>query len=123
MFFIGIFGIENKSLFIKDIQNKICKSCGAMTSYKLVKSYNFFHFFFIPLFKWNIEYYVISRCCSNVFIIPREIGLRIEKGEEVQLTDDDLKPIGGAASNTCPGCGQYVAPEFTYCPYCGSKVR
>ncbi|WDU84592.1 hypothetical protein [Caloramator sp. Dgby_cultured_2] len=28
-----------------------------MSSYKLIKQYNMFHFFFIPVFKWNIRYF------------------------------------------------------------------
>ena len=47
-------------------------------------------FFFIPIIKWNKEYYIKTSCCEKVSKIAPEIGRRIEKGEEVNLNIDEI---------------------------------
>ena len=51
MFFIGVFGIDNKEKEIKILNNFCCKNCNESSETKLIKTYSFFHFFFLPLFK------------------------------------------------------------------------
>ena len=126
MFFIGIFGVEMKEKEIRDIQNIICKACGAMTSFRLFKTYSYFHIFFIPLFKWNIKYYVISRCCNTMFEIPKEIGEALEGGRNTPLNDEDMKPVYSEEKGNyviCPECKRPVDNNFSYCPYCGARLR
>lgn len=124
LFFIGIFGMETKEKEIRDIQNVICKACGQMTSYRLVKTYNYFHIFFIPLFKWGKKYYLISRCCNSMFEIPVELGEALEGGRDVPVRDEDLTPIHhGYSLIICPSCRRHVDPEYSYCPYCGTRIR
>lgn len=128
MFFIGIFGVENREKEIRDIQNVICKVCGSMTNYKLIKTYNVFHFFFIPLFKWGIKYYLVSRCCQSVFEIPLELGKDLEGGGNTPINNMDLSSIyvgkddyyGGPR---CPRCHKSLDNDFEYCPYCGEKLH
>jgi len=129
MFFIGIFGIQNKDKEIKYLNNISCNSCNEESGAKLIKTYSFFHFFFIPLFKWNERYYVICSNCSTVFEIPKEKGKRIENGEDVEITYWDLKNTetryysdGYTVSNRCSYCGNMVEPHFQFCPYCGRKL-
>ena len=50
MFFIGIFGIEHREKIIKEINNLTCKRCLQNVTGKLVKQYDYFHFFFISIF-------------------------------------------------------------------------
>lgn len=126
MFFIGIFGVENKEKEIKDINNVTCKNCGRMTVYKLVKSYNEFHFFFIPIIKWNTKYYVIARCCNSVYEIPAEKGRKIEDGISVPIYDGDMIPIyvyDNSKESHCPFCRKEVDKTFQFCPHCGGKIR
>lgn len=128
MFFIGIFGIENKEKEIMTLDNFSCKNCNRNISARLFKRYDFFHFFFIPLFKWNIEYYVVCSSCNSVFSIPKEKGKAIEDGQDVKITYWDLNEM---TSNTygynevcrCSSCGKEVDSNFDYCPYCGNKIR
>lgn len=135
MFFFGIFGINQKQKEIKDITNRTCKSCGNLTVYKVIKTYMVFHIFFIPIFKWNEQYYIISRCCNSVFSIPKEKGNLIEKGNDVEILDSDMELIrrGNTYTNQyynntsgeeklCPKCGKVVSPDYEYCPYCGEKL-
>jgi ssDNA-binding Zn-finger/Zn-ribbon topoisomerase 1 len=124
LFFIGVFGIENKEKEIREIQNRVCKSCGKLTSYTLVKTYNYFHIFFIPTFKWSTRYYLIARCCGAVFEIPLGLGRKLEAGEDMPIKDEDLTGINqGYGASTCPSCRSQVEHKFLYCPYCGTKMR
>ena len=125
MFFIGIFGIENKEKEIKIIEKLQCKSCNNVTRGKLVKSFTYFHFFFIPLFKWNEEYYVICESCRKVFSIQKDKGKAIEKDNSIEVTYWDLKEVNTNYSYTsvCNSCKKIVDSEYEYCPYCGNKLR
>ena len=93
-----------------------------------MKRYDFFHFFFIPLFKWNIEYYIVCSSCNSVYSIPKEKGKSIEDGEDIQITYWDLNEMnsnsyGYNAVHRCSNCSKEVDSNFDYCPYCGNKIR
>lgn len=131
MFFIGIFGVENKEKEIKVLDKITCKKCQSTTSGRLIKSYNFFHIFFIPLFKWNESYYILCNNCRTVFLIPKEKGKAIEQGENIELTYWDMQEIHDEYSDSnsythgnkiCSSCGNEVNKDFKYCPYCGKMI-
>lgn len=131
MFFIGIFGIENKDKEVKDLNNLTCKKCNSTIKGKLIKNFDFFHFFFIPIFKWNEKYYVLCNRCKCLYSIPKEKGKAIEKGEEVNITYWDLQEVYSDNNinfnnrydmKICPNCGEQVKRHFKYCPYCGKEV-
>ena len=132
MFFIGIFGIENKDKEVKDLNNLTCKKCNSTIKGKLIKNFDFFHFFFIPIFKWNEKYYVLCNRCKCLYSIPKEKGKAIENGEEVNITYWDLQEVhSGNDTNfnensydmkRCPSCGEQIKSDFKYCPYCGKEV-
>jgi hypothetical protein len=130
MFFIGIFGIENKDKEIQILNNLSCKKCNTIVSGRLIKNFDFFHFFFIPLFKWNEKYYVVCDNCRSIFIIPREKGKAIENGDHVEITYWDLQEAtNGNYSEShheenvfCRNCGKKVDPSFQFCPHCGAKI-
>lgn len=129
MFFIGIFGIENKDKEIKIIDNINCKRCNKIIRGKLIKNYNFFHFFFIPLFKWNESYYIVCNECNSVYTISKEKGKSIENDDNIQISYWDLQEVnneynnnGDYGINKCKNCGEEVESRFKYCPHCGSKI-
>lgn len=130
MFFFGIFGIESKKKELRLIQNIICKACGSMSTYTLIKVYNYFHLFFIPIFKWGETYYIEARCCGAVFEVSKEKGKQLESGRDIPLTDYDLRQVSSGNRNNrysdyrvCPSCGRNVDSSYVYCPYCGNKIR
>lgn len=124
MFFIGIFGVESKE--IKVLNNLSCKNCSNASTGRLIKSYNYFHFFFIPLIKWNETYYVVCNNCNDIFTIPKEKGKSIEKGEEIDITYWDLKEqenyYGNYNRKICRSCNNDIDHNFKFCPYCGEKL-
>ncbi|RBP68256.1 zinc ribbon family protein [Alkalibaculum bacchi] len=126
MFFIGIMGVDTKAKEIKDIHNITCKYCGRLGMYKFIKQYNYFHFFFIPLFRWGVKYFLVSRCCHSVFSISKEKGKRLEDGTDGFVDSDELHYEDnnrGQTRNSCPHCGNMIDASFDYCPRCGNKAR
>lgn len=128
MFFIGIFGIDSKEKEIKIINSLCCKKCNISNSAKLIKTFTFFHFFFIPLFKWNESYYVICKGCNSIYSISKEKGKAIERGENIEITYWDLNGVNNNSRsyysiNRCPKCNREIDRSFEYCPYCGEKLK
>lgn len=130
MFIFGVFGVGTKEKEIKDVQNIVCKKCGSMSTYKLSKLYNYFHIFFIPVFKWGDKYYLRSRCCNSVFELNKEVGNSIENGEYKGINDEDMIELysernnyGGAVNDVkCASCSRIVDSSYVYCPHCGEKL-
>lgn len=126
MFFIGIFGVDNKERVINESQNIYCKGCNKYELGKVIKKYSFFHFFFIPLFKWNEQYYVIYNECNHIYGISKEKGKRIEGGEKIEINYWDLKDLDGYSyngGNICINWGRKIEEGFVFCPYCGEKLK
>lgn len=124
MFFIGIFGVEHKQKLIKEINNLTCKNCLQNVTGKLVKQYDYFHFFFIPIFKWHEEYYLICENCSCVFKVSKEKGKSIEHDNDIEINYWDLKEEENTwRKKICPGCGREVDSQYSYCPYCGNRIK
>lgn len=128
MFFIGVFGIENRDKEIKRIDSISCSKCN-FTRCRLIKNYDFFHFFFIPIFKWNEQYFVECESCKALYSIKKEKGKAIELGENLDITYWDLQEMNREfhngsyyQSNVCKRCGSKVDSSFKYCPHCGEEI-
>jgi len=117
MFFIGIFGIQNGSKEIREYSNTICQ-CGRLSRAILIEEYMYFHFFFIPVFKWGRKYYVQSRCCGRIFSVPEEYVDELKKSDTVDF--ERLREIK-EVPRRCPECGYPIQPDFTFCPHCGKR--
>ena len=84
--------------------------------------------FFIPCFKWNRQYYVQSSCCGALYKLDPYVGRRIERGERVEIVDEDLQPVGYSGGYTrsvrrCDNCGYETDEDFSFCPKCGKELR
>jgi RNA polymerase subunit RPABC4/transcription elongation factor Spt4 len=102
-FFIG--GIQPKTVLI-DKQARSCPACGHFEiNQKRVDHY--LSLFFIPLFpvKRGTPFLI----CENCNTIIDEHGY--SKGVERPMREQ-----------RCPSCGRKVAPDFTFCPYCGKAL-
>lgn len=122
MFFIGIFGVQNESKTIEAKPNVICPLCGAYGRYEVIKTYNYFHIFFIPVWKWNVRYFIKTRCCGKVCEIEKDMGVRMERGESVTIGWEHIHHGEQEIIDLCPNCSAQLAPGFNYCPNCGARI-
>ncbi|NFT92180.1 zinc-ribbon domain-containing protein [Clostridium botulinum] len=129
MFFIGVFGIENKDKEIKKLENISCKKCNKSVTLTLIKNFEFFHFFFIPIFKWNESYYLVCDDCNTIYDISKEKGTAIERNEDISITYWDLQNSNNEGTKTnsetkkCQYCNGNLELNFKYCPHCGKEVK
>lgn len=123
MFFIGVFGIDQKQKQIGTYNNTICLSCGAYSRFDIIKSYSYFHIFFIPTFRWNIKYYIKTACCNEIFELDKEIGQQYEKGENPVIKPEHIKAFKHFSYyKNCPNCDNEIESQYLFCPYCGKKL-
>ena len=125
MFFIGIFGIEEAQKEIGVQNNVICPTCGRLTRLVLFKSYTYLHVFFIPTFRWNVQYWARADCCGQRFMVDPEIGHQVTDGQQPDIRPEHLHPIGtrqAGGRQACSNCGADVEAGFQFCPYCGRRL-
>ena len=95
-----------------------CDTCECDGTIELLKSYQCFRLFFIPLFKWHVQYYLKNSCGGQV-TISEEVALGILHGtidiEKMHIEHERIQ------FNQCLTCGQVLESNFEYCPYCGAK--
>ncbi|NMB38846.1 MAG: zinc ribbon domain-containing protein [Firmicutes bacterium] len=123
MFFIGIFGIQNKQKHIKTENSIICPICEAYGRYDIIKTYNCFHIFFIPIWQWNKRYYVQTHCCNRTCELHQEIGIKLEKGESLTIEKEQIHCDDQHITDICPYCSAHLEPSFNYCPNCGNQIH
>lgn len=122
LFFIGIFGIDSKKKDIGLVPNLPCKSCKT-SSIHIIKQFSCFHFFFIPLIKWNEMYIAECSQCHSLYEVPAEKGKAFEKHGN-DLSYWDLKSLKvSSVPKACSACGKTIEEDFAYCPYCGQSVK
>ena len=122
MFFI--IGISDKRKDIEFAQLIPCRACGNYGRYSVFMTYTVLSLFFIPTIKWNRRYYVRTSCCGRIYELDPQIGKRIERGERVEIVDDDLKDSGrrGRVYKTCHNCGYFTYEDFDFCLKCGERL-
>ncbi|MBE5968591.1 MAG: zinc ribbon domain-containing protein [Lachnospiraceae bacterium] len=131
MFFI--FGINSGRKEIEYVKTILCKRCSTYGRYELFMTYMYFSLFFIPIFKWKKQYYVRTTCCGTMYELDPVIGKRIQKGENISISDENLTLVQSGFQNgwsytntspkkTCSHCGYETSEEFNYCPKCGEKL-
>lgn len=122
MFFIGVFGIEDRQKEIMKINDIVCPGCGRYAAAALVFSYTFFHFFFIPLFKWNKTWFVRLHCCKAVYECGGEAAEEIRRTGKIDFSKCQKRHGAHDGGRHCPHCGSQVSSGFSYCPYCGKEL-
>lgn len=118
-FIIGISTGEKKLGFV---QTLLCSVCGSYGRYEAFLTYTYFSIFFIPIVKWNKQYYVKSTCCNSVYKIDSGLGKRIATGECTNINDSELHLVKQGMIR-CPKCGFQVGESFKFCPECGQLVK
>ncbi len=127
MFFM--MGITDGKKELDYNQTEICGVCGRYGRFQVFMTYTVLSLFFIPCFKWNRHYYVQTSCCNTLYELDREIGRRIERGEDVRILPEHLQKVGNGRSGyryggykRCPNCGYETTEDFVFCPKCGTRL-
>ncbi len=129
MFFF-IIGINSKTEELGTAPNVDCPHCGRITSMKISVTYQVFHFFFIPIFKWGRRYLATAFCCDHIFSLEPEEGKAFERGEKDTIDPRFLHLIDiGFYDNSnydppsvCPYCGAGLPPDARFCHRCGNRL-
>ncbi len=125
MFFIGIFGVEDREKPIKDFANVVCPVCGRLTSPHFFERYTYFHVFFVPTFRWNKHFFVKLRCCGAIYEADAAYAQELKTAAGIDFSR--LKKISGGFGGFedmfahCSRCGAEFDASFAYCPHCGAK--
>lgn len=123
MFFIGVFGINEKEKPVTTYHNLVCPACQALTRLDIHKAYSYFHFFFIPVIRWNQRYLAKTACCSSIFKLDPVLAERFNRGEIPDLKPENLEPINcDRPYKKCAHCGTAADIKHRFCPYCGNKL-
>lgn len=123
MFFL--MGVNTKKIDLDYRETKICDICGSyggLSAYMYAKELSIF---FIPIIKWDKEYYIKTSCCNSVYGIKRNIGYDIERGKSVafNLSKQELVKVGRKKVDKCPNCGYNLSESYKYCPSCGKEIN
>lgn len=122
MFFVALFGVQDKEKRIGTYKNIECPSCGRLAEYEIHKLYSYFHVFFIPVFRWNIRYIVKTPCCGCFELNPT-VGKEVEKNPNTLIKKENLRRVEVFLGlKYCSNCKIDVDSEFNFCPYCGGKL-
>lgn len=132
MFFI--MGISQGSKEFGFTQGAVCRACGRSGQYIVFMTYTVLTLFFIPVFKWNRQYFVRMSCCGTTYRLDPEVGKVIARGGQVEIQPQDLQESAAqqagvnpwtnapADKKVCSHCGYEAAPDFDFCPKCGNKL-
>jgi DNA-directed RNA polymerase subunit RPC12/RpoP len=123
MFFIGILGVNQKQKPLDIYNNAVCPSCGALTRFEVFKTYSYFHIFFIPIFRWNVKYFVKPACCGSIYELDPNIGKQYENENHINIKNEHLHPVNQYLPyKTCPNCSAKFESSYSFCPHCGEKL-
>jgi hypothetical protein len=64
--------------------------------------------FFIPVWKWNRQYFVRMSCCGTVYTLDPAVGEAIARGENPEIRPADLVQV--------PGTGEVWQGGSTHMP-------
>lgn len=118
MFFIGVFGIGNKSKNLGDVTFK-CTGCIG-DRFSLLELSRSFDIFFIPVFKYHKEYVIMCNRCRSVYKLKNSSITKVLEKKEVEYGDIEKIIL---ETTTCPSCGTSLTSGFSYCPKCGKSLK
>ena len=122
MFFI--MGITQGRKDFNFNQMVICNHCGSYGRYQVYMTYMCLSLFFLPVFKWNKQYYVHMSCCNTLYALDPVIGKRIARGEDIEILPEHLTEVQTgwrSRYKRCGNCGFETQEDYEYCPKCGRK--
>ena len=111
MFFI--MGSDGKVQQLGNV-SAVCSRCGRR-SFSLCKSYEYIHLFFIPVFRYHVQYIATCPGCASVYAVDPEAGKEVEKGRLAELPGVGPGIPRGACSATSAGRDCKKEPQNVKC--------
>ena len=99
-----------------------CPRCGRGGPFSLCKSYQYLHLFFLPIFRFHVQYLATCPGCASVYLVDPEAGKAVERGQRDSLSAAELTLVRGNDSPVCPRCGARNPAGSAYCCRCGSPL-
>ncbi len=126
MFFF-IIGITDGRKDLAYNRQIICDACGRYGRYDVFMTFTALSLFFIPVFKWNKQFFVRTSCCGALFELDPDLGKRIARGEDVEIQSIHLRRTQSNGYytqdvKTCSHCGYQTTEDFDFCPKCGERL-
>ncbi|BES65756.1 zinc ribbon domain-containing protein [Gottschalkiaceae bacterium SANA] len=119
MFFIGIFGIQDRKKKIAEPKGA-CSGCGR-ESLALIQTERIFHFFFLPVFHWNRQYFLACENCEEWIEISSDRAERLLAGDSVGPWD--MPGRTNVNDRFCSDCGYRAGHGDVFCAKCGAKLE
>jgi len=120
-----VMGIQDKIKSQDHSNNVPCHVCDGMHGFELISKYNYFHLFFLPVWRWGYDYSLRCKACGSFYTIKAESYDKC-KTESPELSYWDLEPVNIPVKQTksleCKACGFILDSDFEFCPKCGTKI-
>lgn len=123
MFFIGLFGTNFKVKSAGYLRVQGCPCCGSTELLHLARKYQYFHAFFVPLFKFHSSYFATCPKCASVFEVNEDIGKEAEQNGTAQADDGTLHLLQNNYRPSCPHCAAILGIHDRFCRNCGKPVE
>lgn len=99
----------------------ICPKCHQQRELVLLKTYQCFRIFFIPVWRWGEKYFVKDETCSVSYSISEEDAVLVQYGKK-ELSHCQLKELHEIGAK-CTICGRIYDESYRFCPHCGQQRR
>lgn len=119
MFFIGVFGIQDRKKKIAEPKGA-CSGC-ERESLALIQTERIFHFFFLPVFHRNRRYFLACENCGEGTAISEERADRLMAGDSVGPWD--MPGTTKTRGRFCSECSYRSGEGDVYCAKCGAKLE
>lgn len=96
-----------------------CPLCGKKAELQGYCTYQAFRLFFLPVFRWDMHYFVRTSCCGALAPLSRKQGEAVDAGAKLDVRRLALRANGAVRLRVCPQCGYETSQPFAYCPLCG----
>ena len=124
MFLIA--GSGNRSRQLGRMEAQRCPGCGSVQGTELVKTYGYVHLFFLPVVKYDVQYFLLCPHCGAAWRLQKEDGRAMERGRLPAVDAARLTPAGNhvvSQTRFCPRCGCETSPADRFCRSCGQELR
>lgn len=121
MFFIGLFGVGAKAEPAGRIYAG-CRCCHSPGPLQLSRKYQYFHAFFLPLFRFHSQYFATCPACASIYEVEPSAGDRARREGQAAAALEQLHLLQDNSRRFCPHCRAPISPDDQFCRRCGERL-